>query len=315
MAGAEPGEDTQLKRFRKAAGSNLALAPHLVLQLEPQPTMEHPRSLTAGIYLYAAAAVYLGVVGLVSHDFATNWQRVTPDVPHRVLLAYLAGACELLAGAAMLWRRTARWGALALAGLFGIFWLLWAVHVAGAPRIYDSWGNFFEEASAAIAGLAAFAWLSPAESPWRRRAVAIARLYGVCCISFGATHFINYAGASGFVPQWIWPGGKFWAATTGVCFEMGAAALLSGVLMGLASRLLGVMVLGFEVLIWLPWLVFGPPPWMHLLVAEGSLTHFMLAANGIATAFGAAAWVVGDVINGAGIRTHGSANPPQPKKA
>ena len=254
------------------------------------------RFLSLGILLYAGAAIYLGVVGLVWGDFATNWQRVTLDVPHRVLFAYLAGGCELLAGAAMLWRRTARWGALALAGIYTIYWLLWLVHAAGAPRIYDSWGNFFEELSAVIAGLAAFAWLSPADSPWARRAVTIARLYGICCISFGATHFINYAGASGFVPQWIWPGGKFWAAATGIFFFAGAVSLLSGVFMKLASRLLGVMVLGFEVLIWLPWLVFGPPPWMHLLVAEGSLRHFMWAANGIATAFGAAAWLVADVI-------------------
>jgi len=257
------------------------------------------RFLSLGILLYAGAAIYLGVVGLVWGDFATNWQRVTLDVPHRVLFAYLAGGYELLAGAAMLWRRTARWGALALAGIYTIYWLLWLVHAAGAPRIYDSWGNFFEELSAVIAGLAAFAWLSPADSPWTRRAVTIARLYGVCCISFGATHFINYAGASGFVPHWIWPGGKFWAAATGIFFFAGAVSLLSGVFMKLASRLLGVMVLGFEVLIWLPWLVFGPPPWMHLLVAEGSLRHFMWAANGIATAFGAAAWLVADVIGDA----------------
>ena len=255
--------------------------------------------LSFGIYFYAGAAIYLGIVGLVWGDFATSWQRVTPGVPHRVLLAYVAGAFELLAGAAMLWRRTARWGALALAGIYTVFWLLWLVHAMGAPRVYDSWGNVFEELSAVIAGLAAFAWLSPADSPWTRQAVTIARLYGVCCISFGATHFINYAGASGFVPHWIWPGGKFWAAATGIFFFMGAASLLSGVLMRLASRLLGVMVLGFEMLIWLPWLVFGPPPWLHVLVAEGSVTHFVWAANGIATAFGAAAWLVADVIGGA----------------
>lgn len=252
-----------------------------------------------GIYLYAAAAVYLGVVGLVWGDFATNWQRVTPDVPHRVALAYLAGGYELLAGVAMLWRRTARWGALALAGIYTVFWLLWVVHAVSAPQIADSWGNVFEELSAVIAGLAAFAWLSPADSPWAGRAVTIARMYGICCISFGATHFINFAGASGFVPKWIPPGGKFWAAATGIFFFAGAVSLLSGILMRPASRLLGVMVLGFEVLIWLPWLVLGPPPWLKVLVAEGSVTHFVWAANGIATAFGAAAWAVGDVINGA----------------
>jgi uncharacterized membrane protein len=252
-----------------------------------------------GIYLYAGTAVYLGLVGLAFGDFATNWQRVTPEVPHRVALAYLAGGYELLAGAAMLWRRTARWGALALAGSYTVFWLLWMIQAASAPRNYDNWGNVFEELSAVIAGFAAFAWLSPPESPWARRAVTIARMYGICCISFGATHFINFAGASAFVPKWIPPGGKFWAAATGICFFAGAASLLSGVLMRPASRLLGVMVLGFEVLIWLPWLLFGPPPWLKLLVAEGSVTHFVWAANGIATAFGAAAWLVGDVINGA----------------
>jgi len=257
-------------------------------------------SLAAGVYLYAGAAIYLGVLGLVSGDFATNWQRVTADVPHRVLLAYLAGACELLGGMAMLWRRTARWGALGLAGIYSIFWLLWAVHAAEAPRIWDNWGNFFEELSLVIAGLAAFAWLSPAESAWAPRAVRIARLYGICCICFGATHFIFLSGAGHFVPSWIPPNGKFWAAATGVFFEMGAVALLTGVMMRLASRLLGVMVLGFEVLIWLPWLVFGHPVWLGRLVAEGALNHFLWAGNGMATVLGAAAWLVGDVINGAG---------------
>lgn len=261
--------------------------------------MDQRRSIGFGIYLYAAAAIYLGVVGLVSADFATNWQRVTPEVPHRVALAYLAAGYELLAGAAMLWRRTARWGALALAGIYSIFWLLWAVHAVGAPQIADSWGNFFEELSLVIAGLAAFAWLSPAESAWARRAVAIARLYGICCISFGTTHFIFLSGAGNFVPKWIPPGGKFWAAATGIFFFAGAASLLSGVWMGLASRLLGVMVLAFEVLIWLPWLVFGPPVWLGKLVAEGSLGHFLWAGNGMATVLGSAAWVVGDVISGA----------------
>jgi len=261
--------------------------------------MDQRRGISLGIGLYAGAAVLLGVLGLVSADFATNWQRVTPGVPHRMLLAYLAGAYELLAGGALFWRRSARWGALALAGIYAIYWALWMVHALGAPQIYDSWGNVFEELSAVIAGCAAFAWLSPPGSPWARRAVTIARLYGICCISFGATHFIYFSGASGFVPKWIPPGGKFWAAATGVFFLAGAASLLSGVMMGLASRLLGVMVLGFEVLIWLPWLLFGPPPWLHVLVAEGSVTHFLWAGNGVATAFGAAAWVVADVINGA----------------
>ena len=31
-----------------------------------------------GIYAYAAGAIFLGLLGLVSGDFATTWQRVGP---------------------------------------------------------------------------------------------------------------------------------------------------------------------------------------------------------------------------------------------
>jgi len=58
-----------------------------------------------------SAAIILGVVGLAWGDFATNWQRVQPDVPFREPLAYSAAALELLSGFAIFWRRTAQAGA------------------------------------------------------------------------------------------------------------------------------------------------------------------------------------------------------------
>jgi hypothetical protein len=51
-----------------------------------------------GIYVYGVAAVSLGLIGLVWRDFATNWQRVQENVPHRETLAYLAAVCEFLGG-------------------------------------------------------------------------------------------------------------------------------------------------------------------------------------------------------------------------
>jgi hypothetical protein len=36
-----------------------------------------------GKYVYGAGAIALGVIGLVWTDFATNWQRVQGNVPHR----------------------------------------------------------------------------------------------------------------------------------------------------------------------------------------------------------------------------------------
>jgi hypothetical protein len=67
-----------------------------------------------GIYAYAAGAIFLGIVGLASGDFATPWQHVEMGAPFRTPLAYLVALIELTAGLALLWRQTARIGALTL---------------------------------------------------------------------------------------------------------------------------------------------------------------------------------------------------------
>ncbi len=66
---------------------------------------------------------------------------------------------------------------------------------------------------------------------------------------------------------------------------MSAAAILSGVMAGLAARLLTIMIFGFEILIWAPRLAATP------------YDHFNWAGNAISIAMGAAAWVVSDAIN------------------
>src|SRR5271167_375313 len=83
------------------------------------------RASNLGIYVYAAGAIFLGVLGLVSGDFATTWQHVGPNVPFRQPLAYLTAAIELGGGLALLWPRTARAGALALTVVYSVFTLVW----------------------------------------------------------------------------------------------------------------------------------------------------------------------------------------------
>jgi hypothetical protein len=53
--------------------------------------MAKQRSITSnlGLYVYGGAAIFLGLLGLVSGDFAGTWQYVGPNVPLRVPLAYL----------------------------------------------------------------------------------------------------------------------------------------------------------------------------------------------------------------------------------
>lgn len=235
-----------------------------------------------GLWSLGIAAILLGVTGLASGDFATNWQRVQPGVPFREALAYVVAACELLSGLAIFWRRTAQAGAFFLTILYAVFALLWVVQIFAAPTVYDNWGNFFEELSLVIGGAVACTLLAPLDSPWASRTALVSRLYGICVISFGAEHFIYFAGAATFVPSWIPPGQKFWVAATGTLFLMAAAAIFSGIKAALATRLLTIMIFGFEVLVWAPKLLAAPHD------------HFNWAGNVICIAMAAAAWVVSD---------------------
>jgi uncharacterized membrane protein len=245
-----------------------------------------------GLWSFGLAAILLGVVGFARGDFATNWQRVQPGVPFREALAYLAAACELLSGLAIFWRRTAQAGAIFLTILYSVFALLWVIQIFVSPLVYDSWGNFFEEFSLVTGGAVALTLLAPPHSFWAGKTYLFIRLYGICVISFGAEHFIYFLGAATFVPSWIPPGQKFWVAVTGTFFLMAAAAILSGVRAGLATRLLAIMIFGFEILIWAPKLVGAPHD------------HVNWAGNAISIALSAAAWIVSDATNQLGKTVH-----------
>lgn len=235
-----------------------------------------------GTCVFGGAAIALGVMGFAFRDFATNWQRVEPTVPHREVLALLAAACEIGCGLAILWRRSRRAGAALLAVLYAIFVLLWVQQIIRAPSVYDSWGNLFEELSLLIAALIVLASASPRGSASARIEAPVSRIYGICPVSFALVHFNNIGGAASYVPAWIPPGQRFWVIATAVCFLLAAAAILSGVLASLAARLLTAEIMGFELLVWLPKLLASPHE------------HFMWAGNGINMAMCGAAWVVAD---------------------
>src|SRR5271156_5552998 len=88
-----------------------------------------------GLYVYGGAAIFLGLLGLISGDFATTWQNVAPNVPLRVPLAYLTAVIELAGGIALLVPRTARAGALTLTIVYSVFTLIWV------PKAFVNLGN------------------------------------------------------------------------------------------------------------------------------------------------------------------------------
>lgn len=236
-----------------------------------------------GICAYAAGAMLLGVVGLASGDFATPWQHLELEAPFRAPLAYLAALVELAAGFALLWRRTARLGALTLILIFSVFTLLWVPKALVANlHDFDPRGNVFEQFSLVVGAAVLFASLSPAGSAIARRESLFARLLGLSAISFGITQI--YDMPMTWTPKWIPPSPIFWDYFTTIGFFAAAAAILSGIMAPLASRLLTAEIVSFQFLVWIPKLVAGPHK------------HFNWAGNALNVALAGAPWVVADSI-------------------
>ena len=236
-----------------------------------------------GIYAYATGAIFLGLVGLASGDFATPWQHVGPNLPFRVPLVYLTASIELTAGLVLLWRRTALAGALTLTLVYSMFTLVWVPKaLVDSLHDFDARSSLFEQFALVVGGAVLFASLSPAGSSLARRESLFARLLGLSAISFGITQI--YDMPMTWTPKWIPPSPIFWDYFTTIGFFAAAAAILSGIMAPLASRLLTAEIAGFEFPVWIPKLVAGPHD------------HFNWAGNAISVALAGAPWVVSDSI-------------------
>ena len=240
-----------------------------------------------GRYVYGAAAIAFGVITFVWHDF-NGWQQIRPlgNVPHRELFVYLAIAVEFFGGIAIQWSRTARAGAVALGTIYLVFALLWVPNIVASPRVYDPWGNFFEQFSIVSGALLVYASVSRNDPGRAARLARIGYLcFGICVISFTLEQLVYLSGTAAFVPKWIPPGQMFWAITTTIALALAAIALLSGRSAPLASRLLTVMLIGFGLLVWLP-RPFADP---HQLINW--------AGNAQNLAITGAAWIVADFLS------------------
>jgi uncharacterized membrane protein YphA (DoxX/SURF4 family) len=251
--------------------------------------MAEQRSIASnlGLYVYSGAAIFLGLLGLVSGDFATTWQNVGSSVPLRVPLAWLSATIELAGGIALLIPRAARAGALTLTIFYSVCTLLWVPKAFVNLGNYDPIGNVFEEFALVAAGLVLCAIFSPAGSFLARRRSFFVLLFGVCPISFGIVHIMDMPGLLGAIPDWLPPTRMFWAYATTLGFFGAAVAILTGIMAPLAARLLTVEIVIFEFLFWIPRLSADP----H--------NHFNWAGNAISIALTGAAWVVSDAISAA----------------
>ncbi|HKN66492.1 MAG TPA: DoxX family membrane protein [Gemmatimonadaceae bacterium] len=251
--------------------------------LEP-PVATHVDAVSVGVRVYAASAIVLGLVGLVWGDFAAVWQPVPTGLPARTALAYLTALVFVASGAGLLWRRSARASACVLAALYFLFAILWLPRVAAYPRALGVWNGVFEQLALVAAAVTYFAAASAPNDTTRRWQWMMRLLFGVCLLSFGATHFAALKETAALVPPWLPPSPRFWAAATGVFHLAAGLAILSNWKAVLASRLFTAMLIGFGILVWAPRLIAN----IHV--------HQVWAGNAVNFTLIGAAWLMADAI-------------------
>src|SRR5271165_524514 len=179
-------------------------------------TVSAPSS-NLGRHVFGVAALALGFITLAWHDY-NEWHQLR-------FIVYAASAAQILGGAGMQFRRTAKTGAVVLSVVYLVFALLCVPGIVAAPQIYNSWGNFFEQFSLLTGAAIVYARLSSwsPESLDRIGGICL----GMCAASFTFEQAFYLHPTADLVPKWLPPGQMFWAIATTVAFALAAVALIA----------------------------------------------------------------------------------------
>ena len=211
--------------------------------------VRHAVSSNLGRHVFGVATFASGIITLAWCDY-NGWHQPSS-------LVYAAAAALIFGGAAIQFRRTTKAGAVLLGAVYLIFAVQCVPQIVATPRIYNSWGNFFEQFSLVTGAAIVYAQLSSAWAPETRNRMGRI-LLGICTVSFALEQAIYLKATATLVPKWIPPSQMFWAVTTTVAFGLAAVALLTNRMALLATRMLTTMIVIFGLIVWVPLVLSGP---------------------------------------------------------
>ncbi|PWT89085.1 MAG: DoxX family protein [Proteobacteria bacterium] len=246
------------------------------------------RSAGAGHAVFAATMIAVGVMGLISGDFAPILQPVPKGMPAREALVYFCAVLAMAAGICLFLRRAAAPAAGVLLGLLLVWLLLFRVPVVfRAPADAVSWESCAETLVIAAGAWVLYARLAAESGGWRiglatgERGVHIARtLFGLALIPFGVAHFAYVKETAALVPAWL-PAHVGFAYFTGLAYIAAGVAIVIGIYPRLAAALSALQMAVLTLLVWIPTVIAGP-------------SAFQWSETVISWTLTASAWVVAD---------------------
>jgi uncharacterized membrane protein YphA (DoxX/SURF4 family) len=162
------------------------------------------------VSLFSIAMIAMGVLSVISRDFAYGWQPVPAFHPGREVLAVICGLFMISASVALLFRATAAIAARAILP-FLLAWMgLKVPTVIAAPRIEGVWIGFGEIGMLLAGGWVLFARLSGLEGNaffrgiTGQKGIRMAQiLFGLATVPVGLGHIFYLPISSGLVPSWM----------------------------------------------------------------------------------------------------------------
>lgn len=242
-----------------------------------------------GVYVYGVAAVAAGVIDIVWGGFEAAHQPIQAfgdNVPGRHILAYVIAAALIAGGAAVLTRRTARGGSMALAIAYAIFTVFWLPRLYTAPHflgfhagvIISVLGGVCQQLILVAAAALVCAYASPSSSALQQRVLVVARwIFGLSSIDFGLSHLTAISSTAELVPKWLPFGQAFWVVLTGIAFVLAGIAIVTEIFDSRAARLLALMLLVFSALALAPGVIAYP----HNQIAWGSNAYNIAAVASV----------------------------------
>ncbi len=247
-----------------------------------------------GHLLFAVGMAGIGVLSLISGDFAYTWQPVPPGLPWREVFARGSGIFLLVSGGGMLIRRVAApFACIMTVYLLSWILLLQGPRVAAAPANVGAWLGVSENLVLMCGAWVLFALLAgeekPGPIPWvcGSGGKRVARfLFGASCLVLGLSHFVYTEATASMVPGWL-PAHVGFAYLTGTGHFAAGMGILLGVIPRLAATLEAIMISLFVLLIHLPGVISLP---------SGRLQWTMLF---VASALAGASWAIASSLQGA----------------
>lgn len=207
--------------------------------------------------VFAATLIGLGVLGLITGQFAPIWSGVPRTLPGREIVIYLCALVLLGSGLGLLFRGTA----VVAARVLLIYLIAWMALVRLPYVVFHPLSSGYWWAVGESAVLISAAWILYGQH------LRFARpLYGLGLIPFGIAHFTFLARTVSMVPGWL-PWHPAWAYFTGIALIVAGVAVAVDVYARLAATLSTIELALFTLLVWGPVLVAGPTPsdWSEII--------------------------------------------------